>query len=97
MNTEEMIWQAINPDQRLDSLDQAIYAIGHVHGKARREGVLLSLELYDAIRFEFSECRRISRVLTEDQRRSICNELDNTIGVFSLLDMMLNVWDAGEE
>jgi hypothetical protein len=97
MNNEEITWVKPTPSPSMDSLDQAIYAIGHVHGTARRESAMMSEAIYKAIRFEYLGALRLSLVITEDERHSVCNELENTTQVRSLLDILLNVKNAGEE
>lgn len=91
MNEEEIIWEMPAPSEPSDLLDQAIRAIGNIHGRASNVGVLMSDSIYSQMRNEYLELKEISKTLTPSERLLVSLYLANGLEGISLLDFLLNI------
>ena len=91
MRKNETPWVTPTPSQKVDLLDQAIFGIGDVHGNAKRRGVMMSERIYDDIRREYFQARRISQELTPCQRLIVCDILRFRNSELSLLAILATV------
>lgn len=81
-------WHKPTVDLPLDELDREIFALGRVHGDAKRSSVGLSNFIYRLLREEYLEAQRINRSLTLVQRKEAIQLLEMRNPDESILDLL---------